>query len=71
VRRYPWAELLRRVFGVEALVCPHCERARRLLAAIHDPALIEQVLRAKGLPDEGPDVAAARAPPGDATWGGA
>ena len=24
VRRYPWAELLRRVFDVEVLVCPHC-----------------------------------------------
>jgi hypothetical protein len=24
VRRYPWAELLRRVFEVEVLVCPHC-----------------------------------------------
>ena len=39
--RYSWAELLRRVFEVEVLVCPHCGGARRLLAAIHDPASIE------------------------------
>ncbi len=40
VRRCPWAELLRRVFEVEVLVCPHSGGARRLLAAIHDPASI-------------------------------
>ena len=38
LRRYPWAELLRRVFEVEVLVCPHCGRAPWLLPAIHDPA---------------------------------
>ncbi len=71
VRRYPWAELLRRVFAVEVLVCPHCGGSRRLLAAIHDPASIERVLRAKGLPHEAPEVAPARGPPGDAGWWGA
>jgi hypothetical protein len=30
VRRDPWAELLRRVFEVEVLVCAHCGGARRL-----------------------------------------
>ena len=57
LRRYPWAELLRRVFRVEVLVRPHCGGARRLLAAIHDPASIERLLRAKGLPHEAPEVA--------------
>lgn len=71
VRRYPWAELLRRVFDVEVLVCPHCGGARRLLAAITAPASIERVLRAMGLPHEAPVVAEARAPPGDAEWWGA
>ncbi len=71
VRRYPWAELLRRVFEVEVLVCPHCGGAQRLLAAIHDPASIERVLRSMGLPHEAPEVAPARGPPGDAEWWGA
>jgi hypothetical protein len=57
LRRYPWAELLRRVFRVEVLVRPHCGGARRLLAAIHDPASIERLLRAKRLPHEAPEVA--------------
>ena len=56
MRRYPWAEVLRRVFEVEVLVCPQCDSARRLLAAIQNPASIERVLRAKGLPHEVSDV---------------
>ncbi|MCK5943259.1 MAG: hypothetical protein KAI24_14865 [Planctomycetes bacterium] len=64
VRRYPWAELLRRVFEVEVLVCQHCGGARRLLAAITAPRSIERVLRAMGLPHEPPEVAAARGPAG-------
>ena len=69
-RRYPWAELLRRVFEVEVLVCPHCGGRRRLLAAVTAPESIERVLRAMGLPCEAPELAAARAPPGgDAEWG--
>jgi hypothetical protein len=32
-RRYTWASLLRRVFLVDVLQCPHCGGTRRLLAA--------------------------------------
>jgi hypothetical protein len=59
-RRYPWAELLRRVFLVDVLVCPHWRGVRRLLAAIHDSASLERVLRAMGLPTVAPALAAAR-----------
>ena len=34
---------------MEVLVCPKCSGVRRLLAAIHDPASIAQVLLAMGL----------------------
>lgn len=61
--RYAWAELLRRVFLVDVLQCPHCGGRRRLLAAIHDPAAIQRVLVALGLSGEVPPVAAARPPP--------
>ncbi|MFO0278051.1 MAG: transposase, partial [Planctomycetota bacterium] len=36
-QRLPWADLLRRVFGIDVLVCPQCAGPRRVLAAIHDP----------------------------------
>jgi len=65
--RYSWADLLRRVFLVDVLVCPHCGGKRRLLAAIHDPAAIQAVLAALGLSGEVPELAPARAPP-DEDW---
>jgi hypothetical protein len=71
-RYYTWAELLRRVFGVEIFTCPNCGGARRLLAAIKGPDSIERVLRAMGLPFEAPELAVARAPPdGGGGWLGA
>ena len=71
-RCYRWAELLRRVFLVDVLTCPHCGGARRLLAAITAPESIERVLRAMGLPCDAPKLAPARAPPGgEQGWFGA
>ena len=61
--RYTWAELLRRVYLVEVLRCPHCGATRRLLAAIHDPESIRCVLLAMGLSATLPVPAAARSPP--------
>ncbi|MDO8349366.1 MAG: transposase [Planctomycetota bacterium] len=62
-RRYPWAELMRRVFLIDVLVCPRCGGPRRLLAAIHDPAAIRRVLGAMGLVAEVPVLCPARSPP--------
>jgi hypothetical protein len=70
-RYYPWAELLRRVFGVEIFSCPNCGGKRRLLAAIQDPDSIQRVLRSLGLSGEVPELAPARAPPGGEGWFGA
>jgi hypothetical protein len=71
VRRHPWSELLRRVFAIDVLVCPHCGGVRRLLAAITAPDAIEKVLRAMGLSYEVPELAPTRAPPGEESWWGA
>jgi len=65
-RRYTWAELLRRVFAVEVFVCAHCGGTRRLLAAIHDPVAIEQVLGSLGLSAVAPGMAGVLSPPGEA-----
>lgn len=62
-RRYSWAELLQRAFGIEVLVCPRCSGVRRVLAAIHDPASIARVLGAMGLSAAVPEQAGCRAPP--------
>jgi hypothetical protein len=42
-RRLPWADLLKRVFGVDALRC-QCGKSMRLLAAITDLAVARRVL---------------------------
>jgi hypothetical protein len=68
-RRYPWASLLMRVFGIDVLLCPHCSGTRRVLAAIHDPESVRKVLGSLGLSAEVPELAACRAPPGGGAGG--
>jgi len=63
-RRYTWAQLMLRCFGVEVLVCPACGGKRRLLTFLTDPLTIERVLAHLGLPTELPALAPARGPPG-------
>ena len=58
--RHSWAELLRRVFLIDVLVCPRCGGVRRLLAAIHDPESIRRVLGSMGLVAEVPVLACPR-----------
>jgi len=62
-RYYPWAELLRRVFGNDVLVCPFCQGPRRLLAFLTDPPVVRKILAHLGLPTEAPMLAQARPPP--------
>jgi hypothetical protein len=58
-RRTPWAELLQRVFEVDALRCPRCGAQMRLLAAIEDPEVARKILGCLGLPARGPPLGAA------------
>ena len=53
----PWAELLRRSFGIDVFTCPHCQGRRRILAFLEDPVVIHKILDHLGLPKE------PRAPP--------
>ena len=50
-----WAELLQRVFGIDALRCPRCGSTLRLVPAIEDPDVARKILECLKLP--------ARAPP--------
>jgi hypothetical protein len=53
-RRLPWAELLQRVFAVDALRCPRCGARMRLLAAIEDPGIACRILECLDLPVRAP-----------------
>src|SRR5262245_28703600 len=61
-RRYPWAELLRRVFLEDVLQC-ECGARRKLIAVITDPPVVTAILKSLGLPTAPPTVCDARAPP--------
>ena len=60
-RRLPWADLLKRVFGVNALRC-QCGNSMRVLAAITDLAVARRVLTCMALPARAPPLNPARAP---------
>ena len=58
-RRLGWAELLQRVFEVDALRCPKCGGRMRVLSAITDPTVAGRILRCLSLPARAPPLAAA------------
>jgi hypothetical protein len=41
-----WADLLMRVWAIDALKCPHCGGRMRPIDAIHDPDTITAILAA-------------------------
>jgi len=59
-RRLPWADLLQRIFGVEALRC-ECGHSMRVLAAITEPTVAKRILDCMGLPPRAPPLTPARA----------
>jgi hypothetical protein len=58
VRRLRWAELLKRVFELEALRCPVCKGRMRVLAAITQPDVAGRILKCLALPARAPPIAA-------------
>ena len=58
-RRIAWADLLKRVFEVDALRCPGCGGRMRLLAAITDPSVARRILECLALPTRAPPLAPA------------
>jgi len=63
VPRLPWAELLKRVFAIDALTCPWCGGPRKLIALLTDGLVVRLILSHLGLPTEPLPLAPARAPP--------
>jgi hypothetical protein len=60
-RRLPWADLLKRVFGIEALQC-ECGESMRVIAAITEPAVAKRILECMRLPPRAPPLEPARTP---------
>ena len=61
---YSWAQLMRRVFGIDVLLCDRCGGRRKVLTFLTDPHVIGRILLHLGEPVELPEVAPARSPPG-------
>ena len=59
----PWAELLRRTFGIDVLHCEKCNGRLKLMAMVTDPKSIARYLGALGEPTEPPQRTPCRGPP--------
>ena len=62
-RYRPWAELLRRTFGIDVETCHRCGGRMRLLALVTERNNVARFLRQLGEPTEPPPRAPARDPP--------
>jgi len=53
-RAWSWAALMHRAFAIDVLACPHCGGRLRLIATLHDPAVIRKILAHLGMAASGP-----------------
>jgi hypothetical protein len=44
-RKSAWARLIKKVYGVDPLVCPCCGSEKKIIAVIMDPTEIEKILQ--------------------------
>ena len=52
-RAWSWAALMHRAFGIDVLACAHCGGRLRLIATLHDPAVIRKILAHLALANSG------------------
>lgn len=62
-RRYPWADLLKRVFAVDVLRCHSCGGRREVLALITEGTVVRAILECLSLQADAPMIHPARGPP--------
>ena len=65
-RAWTWAALMHRAFAIDVLACPHCGGRLRLIATLHDPAVIRKILAHLGMARSGPSPGPAPPAPGGA-----
>ncbi len=44
LRAWTWAALMHRAFAIDVLACSNCGGRLRLIATLHDPAVIRKIL---------------------------
>jgi hypothetical protein len=59
-RARSWAALMHRAFGIDVLACAHCGGRLRLIATLHDPAVILRILAPLALGHSGQSPGPAR-----------
>ena len=63
-RQYiPWAVLMKRSLELDPLECPSCGLQMKVVASVTSPAVIRELLAARGLGPEARAASPARAPP--------
>jgi hypothetical protein len=65
-RAWTWAALMHRAFSIDVLACPRCGGRLRLIATLHDPAVIRKILAHVGIAPSGPSPGPAPPEPGAA-----
>ena len=55
-RAWNWAVLMHRAFAIDVLACPHCGGRLRLIATLHDRAVIRKLLAHLGMARSGPSL---------------
>jgi hypothetical protein len=63
LRAWNWAGLMHRAFAIDVLACVHCGGRLRLIATLHDPAVIRKILAHLGLARSGQSPGSAPAAP--------
>jgi hypothetical protein len=58
-----WADLMRRVFDHDVLVCPQCHGSTKVIQVVVDTHVVAKICRHRDLPTTLPPVAPARGPP--------
>jgi hypothetical protein len=58
------AALMHRAFAIDVLACPNCRGRLRLIATLHDPAVIRKILAHVGMAPSGPSPGPAPPAPG-------
>ena len=61
VRSMSWIQRLKRVFGIDVEICSKCRGKNKIISAVEDPKVIEEILIHLGL--EAPPLWTPRGPP--------